>query len=120
MADCCPTETRRIAPRGGLSREGRLLQLYYDSRTIQRFYETICLPDIVNRPCNFIDESIRPRSKCVQEYTYMYAIAKDYNTTQPYRVDYMRMKSGCSCKIEEEITVIEDFPSTDIQSSDTF
>jgi hypothetical protein len=50
-----------------------------------------------------IDQSVW-RSKCVQNYTYMYAIVKDFNVTEPYRVDYMRVKSGCTCKVEESTT----------------
>lgn len=98
--ECCPTVTRRIAPLGGLSREGKLLQLYRDYRTVQRFYETSCKQNILNRPCNYIEPSLLPMSSCIQKYTYMYAIVRDYNVTQPYRVDYIRVKSGCSCRVE--------------------
>lgn len=89
---------QRTAPLGGLSRDGTLLQLYRDSRTVQRLYETACLPSVLNRPCRFVNQSLF-NSVCVQKYTYMYAIVKDYNITQPYRVDYIRVKSACSCQI---------------------
>lgn len=98
--ECCPTITRRIAPLGGLSRENKLLQLYRDSRTVQRFYDKSCSPFILNRSCRYIDSAFI--SRCSQDYTYMYAIVKDFNVTQPYRVDYMRVRSGCSCKVEME------------------
>ncbi|OWF46971.1 uncharacterized protein LOC110455051 [Mizuhopecten yessoensis] len=98
--ECCPTHTRRIAPLGGLSRENKLLQLYRDSRTVQRFYEKSCSPFILNRSCRFIDDTYY--SRCIQDYTYMYAIVKDFNVTQPYRVDFMRVKAGCSCRVEQQ------------------
>ncbi|KAL5005112.1 hypothetical protein ScPMuIL_018568 [Solemya velum] len=96
--ECCPVRMQRTAPLGGLSRDGTLLQLYRDSRTVQRLYETACLPSVLNRPCRFVNQSLF-NSVCVQKYTYMYAIVKDYNITQPYRVDYIRVKSACSCQI---------------------
>ncbi|XP_061174622.1 uncharacterized protein LOC133191768 [Saccostrea echinata] len=103
LADCCPTVSQKISPIGGLSREGRLLKLYRDPRTVQRFYETSCAAGVLNRPCQYVD-SMR-RSKCVQSYTYVYAIVRDYNTTQPYRMDYMRLKSGCTCKVYDQRTI---------------
>jgi hypothetical protein len=105
LSPCCPTVKRRFAPLGGLSREGKLLELYRDVNAVQRFYETICHPSVADMPCRFIDQSVW-RSKCVQNYTYMYAIVKDFNVTEPYRVDYMRVKSGCTCKVEESTTDI--------------
>ncbi|XP_052791721.1 uncharacterized protein LOC128225863 [Mya arenaria] len=98
-SECCPTVTRAIAPLGGLSKDGQLLQLFRDRHTIQKFYETTCAPDIRNHRCNFIDHS-KWISKCQQTFTYTYAIVKNFNVTEPYRIDYMRMKSGCSCTIE--------------------
>ncbi|CAC5417642.1 unnamed protein product [Mytilus coruscus] len=105
LLPCCPTVKRRIAPRGGLSREGKLLELYRDVNAVQRFYETICHPAVADMPCRFIDPIYR--SKCVQNYTYMYAIVKDFNVTEPFRVDYMRVKSGCTCKVEEHSSPAE-------------
>lgn len=96
--DCCPTVTRAIAPLGGISKEGGLLQLFRDPHTIQKFYETSCAPNVENQPCNFIDPT-QWSSKCRQKYTFTYAIVKDFNLTEPYRIDYMRIKSGCSCSI---------------------
>lgn len=96
--ECCPSITHGIAPLGGLSRDGALLQLFRDSSTIQKFYETTCARGVKGRPCNFINES-EWISRCEQKYTYTYAIVKDFNVTEPYRIDYMKIKSGCSCTI---------------------
>ena len=98
--ECCPTETRRIQPLGGVSREGKLLELYRDKWTVQRLYQTTCHPTVVNRPCRLVDPKIRPLSRCVQQYSYVYAFVKDYNVTQHYRLDYVKVRSGCSCEVD--------------------
>ncbi|XP_048736725.1 uncharacterized protein LOC125651917 [Ostrea edulis] len=105
LADCCPIVSQKISPIGGLSREGRLLKLYRDRRTVQRFYQTSCAAGVLNRPCRYVDSTWR--SKCVQSYTYVYAIVRDYNTTQPYRMDYIRLKSGCMCKIDDQPSIVD-------------
>ena len=98
--ECCASHTQAIAPLGGLSREGALLQLFRDPTTVQKFYETSCAPGIQDRPCRYINETYR-FSRCEQKYTYTYAIVKDFNVTQPYRIDYIKIKSGCSCIVGE-------------------
>ena len=108
--ECCPSITRGIAPLGGLSRDGSLLQLFRDSNTIQKFYETTCAPGVHNNSCKFIDAAFS--SRCVQQFTYTYAIVKDFNVTQPFRFDLMKIKSGCSCTVdvrmpEEEVNDVE-------------
>lgn len=97
-SECCPSVTRAIAPLGGLSKNGALLQLFRDSNTIQKFYETTCAHGVKGRPCKFINQS-EWVSRCEQKHTYTYAIVKDFNVTEPYRIDYMKIKSGCSCTI---------------------
>lgn len=96
--DCCPSVTRAIAPLGGISKDGRLLQLFRDSQTVQKFYETECAPTVRDQACAFVDSS-QWVSACVQKYSYTYAIVKDFNATEPYRIDYMMIKSGCSCSV---------------------
>lgn len=98
-SECCPSVTQGIAPLGGLSRDGALLQLYRDHNTIQKFYETKCAHGVRGQPCNFIDQS-QFISRCEQKYSYTYAIVKDFNVTEPYRIDYMKVKSGCSCSVK--------------------
>ena len=97
--ECCPSVKENIQPYGGLSRHGTLLELYRDSGTVQRFFQTKCLPGVARRPCNFIAPEYSVLSRCTQKYTYTYAIVKDYNVTQPYRMDYIRLKTGCTCEI---------------------
>ncbi|XP_046357186.1 uncharacterized protein [Haliotis cracherodii] len=98
--ECCPALRERIEPYGGISREGKVLELYRDSRTVQTFYQTRCRPWVVNGQCHYLDVRAKRYSRCVQKYTYMYGIVKDYNVTQPYRVDYIKVKSGCTCELD--------------------
>lgn len=98
--ECCPAETHFIQLRGGISREGQIVELYRNYRTVQKFYETSCRPDVKDRPCRFLDKSIQNLSRCVQKYSYVYAFVKDYNVSGSYRLDYIRMKTGCSCEVE--------------------
>ncbi|XP_060591857.1 uncharacterized protein LOC132746651 [Ruditapes philippinarum] len=95
---CCPSITRKIAPLGGMSRKGTMLQLYRSGKTVQKFYETTCAQNVENKPCMYINQS-EWRSVCRQETRYTYAIVKDFNSTDEYRIDYMKINSGCSCTI---------------------
>ncbi|XP_064609294.1 uncharacterized protein LOC135473374 [Liolophura sinensis] len=96
--ECCPSITESVSLRGGLSRDRRLLELYRDHKTQQRFYQTRCLAGVANKPCRFLNPS-DVISRCVQQHTYMYAIVKDYKIDEPYRLDYIRVKSGCACVV---------------------
>ncbi|CAG5122286.1 unnamed protein product [Candidula unifasciata] len=96
---CCPSETHIIHPRGGISREGKLVELYRNYRTLQTFYQTSCKPNIDARPCRLIDEERQPFSRCVQKYTYVYAFIRTFNISESYRLDYVRLKTGCSCEL---------------------
>ncbi|KAL8575450.1 hypothetical protein ACOMHN_000066 [Nucella lapillus] len=98
--ECCPSVSSRIRPLGGLSREGKLLQLFRSDRVVQQLYETRCRPDVVNKPCQMVDPLIKRFSHCVQKYSYVYAFVKDFNMTQDYRLDYVRVRSGCACEVD--------------------
>ncbi|XP_059148737.1 uncharacterized protein LOC131935975 [Physella acuta] len=104
--DCCPSETHLIHPRGGIARDGRLLELYRDHRTVQKFYQTSCKQETLNQPCRFIKRSYHDASRCVQRYSYVYAMVRDFNVSESFRLDYIRVKSGCSCELE--VTVLEE------------
>lgn len=97
---CCPSYADQYSPLGGVSRSGRLIYLYRDNDTVQSFYQSRCLSNIVNKPCRFIDSRYRQRSKCVQLYTYKYALIR-YNRTSStlHGLDFMVVKAGCSCRV---------------------
>ncbi|CAG5130373.1 unnamed protein product, partial [Candidula unifasciata] len=82
--ECCPSETRFKQIRGGLSREGKVVELYRNQRTVQKFYETSCKPEFKDRPCQLVASEDRQMSRCVQKYSYVYAILKDYNVEESY------------------------------------
>ncbi|KAK3775104.1 hypothetical protein RRG08_048313 [Elysia crispata] len=98
--ECCPSEMHQIHPRGGISRDGRLLELYRDHRTVQTFYQTTCLRQFRNRPCPLVRHDLQRYSRCVQKYSFVYAFVRDFNVSESFRLDYIRLKSGCSCVVE--------------------
>ncbi|GFO35732.1 venom nerve growth factor 2 [Plakobranchus ocellatus] len=98
--DCCPSEVHLVHPRGGISREGRLLELYRDHRTVQKFYQTTCKSHVRDRPCHLIKEELRGFSRCVQKYSFVYAFVRDFNVSERFRLDFIRLKSGCACEVE--------------------
>lgn len=75
--ECCPTVEYHISPDGGSRRNNMYVELYRDNTTNQSFLEVSCHPDYVDKPCRFIDYKLAPQSKCVQQYSFSYALIKD-------------------------------------------
>ncbi|XP_076362364.1 uncharacterized protein LOC143253042 isoform X2 [Tachypleus tridentatus] len=98
--ECCPSVTEIIQPRGGVSRFGRILELYHDQNSTQSFYQTSCQDHIKGRPCRFIRSHMHLKSKCVQRYSFTYALVREFNTKDPWRLDYIRMRNGCTCEVQ--------------------
>ncbi|GFS28102.1 spaetzle domain-containing protein [Nephila pilipes] len=96
--ECCPSVTEIIQPLGGVSKSGRILELYRDPNSTQSFYQTSCREGIKGRPCRYMARSTR--SMCVQRYTYTYALVREFNSNEPWRLDYIRVRSGCSCEVK--------------------
>lgn len=118
--DCCPSVLEMIEPEGGKNQDDQYVELYRDGDHRQRFYELSCHKDIKNKPCRFMDKKIHEHSRCVQKYSYTYALVKDTGRhhhhqkisnknfpTFPARgpeevrwtLDYIRVRSGCSCVV---------------------
>ncbi|KAK9880323.1 hypothetical protein WA026_010203 [Henosepilachna vigintioctopunctata] len=118
--DCCPSVLEMIEPEGGKNQDDQFVELYRDGDYRQRFYELSCHKDIKNKPCRFMDKKIHEHSKCVQKYSYTYALVKDTvrhhhrqkisNKNFPtfpakgpegvtWTLDYIRVRSGCSCVV---------------------
>ncbi|BES88082.1 Hypothetical protein NTJ_00888 [Nesidiocoris tenuis] len=108
--DCCPSVAETIEPQGGRNEQGLLVELYSDHNTKQRFYELSCRPGIENKPCRFMDRKLHNQSKCIQKYSYSYAIIKNSNHehshTPPinstthgsnWTLGYIKVRSGCAC-----------------------
>ncbi|GIX93787.1 spaetzle domain-containing protein [Caerostris darwini] len=98
LDECCPSVTEIIQPLGGVSKSGRILELYHDSNSTQSFYQTSCREGVKGHPCRYIDRSTK--SMCVQRYTYTYALVREFNSDEPWRLDYIRVRSGCSCEVK--------------------
>ncbi|XP_044756552.1 uncharacterized protein LOC123315062 [Coccinella septempunctata] len=118
--DCCPSVLEMIEPEGGKNQDDQYVELYRDGDHRQRFYELSCHKDIKNKPCRFMDKKIHEHSRCVQKYSYTYALVKDTgrhhhhqkisNKNFPtfpakgpeevrWTLDYIRVRSGCSCVV---------------------
>ena len=97
--DCCPIRSEWISPRGGVSREGRILEVFQDNVTnmIQTFQQHSCY--IRDKPCLFQNPMFDTR--CRQKYSFTYAIVREYNAPEgtPWRLDQIRIRSGCQCQI---------------------
>ena len=91
-----------VQPRGGVNMEGHLVQLFRPNGMDQRIYEHSCRPDVVDQPCHFVDKSLRSLSRCVQQYSYTYALVEnhDHGHGPEWRMDYIRVRSGCACEIQ--------------------
>lgn len=118
--DCCPAVMEVIQPSNGINQEGLLVDLYVgnnpDNET-QRFYEFSCRRDVLRQPCRFVASKLRNQSRCEQKYGYQYAIVRHQasphsahathhtnslfpNGTSGWKLDYIRLRSGCSCVVE--------------------
>jgi len=123
--DSCPSVEEVTEPQSGRSPEGTLVRLYRDGPNIQRFHEISCRPDVLNRPCGFLDRKLHGRSRCVQSYSYSYAIVQAESDTDPdsnsdryqpkarqqaplppgfsspWKLGYIQIRSGCGCHVRQ-------------------
>lgn len=69
-----------------------------------------CRPDVENKPCRFIERRLHNQSRCVQTFSYTYALVRDVGTNgskhfsgptngsgNSWTMDYIEVRSGCSC-----------------------
>ncbi|KAI5725409.1 hypothetical protein M8J77_014947 [Diaphorina citri] len=119
---CCPSVEEKVEPIGGTKRDNTYVELYRDGNNTQVFFELICRGDVEGQPCRFTDSRLHNISRCVQTYSWTYAIVRE-DKTQHFRhqghkgsspegyhfpnshlegwvLDYIRVKSGCSCVID--------------------
>ncbi|GAB6018979.1 hypothetical protein CHUAL_000618 [Chamberlinius hualienensis] len=111
--ECCPSETRMVEMVYGVSRNNTLLEIYNNASKPQRFYEVVCAPNVINRTCKFVEAALQPNSRCVERFTYTYALVRDFPITNndpsfvhradssEWRLDYIRIRSGCFCEINK-------------------
>lgn len=118
IIDCCPSVLEMIEPEGGKNQDDQFVELYRDGNYRQRFYELSCHNDIKDKPCRFMDKKIHENSRCIQKYSYTYALVKNtdrhhqkisnknfptFPSAGPegvtWTLDYIRVRSGCSCVV---------------------
>lgn len=102
--ECCPTVVEMVQPNGGTNMEGHVVALYRHGDLDQRIYEHSCRPDVLDQPCRFVEKLLRPLSRCVQQYSFTYAVVADQpsggnNGGSDWRLDYIRIRNGCACQI---------------------
>ncbi|RZF49269.1 hypothetical protein LSTR_LSTR002890 [Laodelphax striatellus] len=104
--DCCPSIMEIIQPLGGINREGMLVRL---------FFELSCRTGVEGKPCRFMDRHLHNQSRCVQKYSYSYALVEDkagsvggpaYRRTNSgpsrpdsWMLDHIQVRSGCACEV---------------------
>lgn len=113
-AECCPTKREMTEPLGGTNEQGVHVTLYRDGneKNRQRFYEFSCVEGVENQPCRFMDKKFLNQSRCVQQYSYSYALLKDTAAYDPsngrapfyferknhtWMLGYIKVRSGCKC-----------------------
>lgn len=114
--DCCPSVLEMIEPEGGKNQDDQFVELYRDGDYKQRFYELSCHKEILGKPCRFMDKKLHEHSRCVQKYSYTYALVRDqgrHHTQRPknfpslatgpggttWTLDYIQIRSGCGCVV---------------------
>ncbi|KAL4717256.1 hypothetical protein ACJJTC_017143 [Scirpophaga incertulas] len=109
--ECCPSVVEMVAKKGGRTFSGLYVELYEDGENKQRIYELSCAPEVVDRPCRFVDARLYNQSRCVQMYSYSYALVR-YTADMPktighvkvpnntaWSLDYVKVRAGCKCQI---------------------
>ena len=101
--DCCPTVTELSERTVGINPQGLVLELFHNRNFTQTFYETICHPGIKDQYCQYISPEVIHASRCVQQYSYVYAMGRTFGKwDEQYRIDYIRIATGCKCTLIED------------------
>jgi len=75
--DCCPMVEEMSEPVGGRNRDNMYVELYRNGDNVQRFFEYSCKSDVLDKPCRFVDWRLSNQSRCVQKFSYTYAIVEN-------------------------------------------
>ncbi|KAJ8718693.1 hypothetical protein PYW08_002930 [Mythimna loreyi] len=115
---CCPSVLEMVTKKGGRTPTGLYVELYEDGENQQRLFEVSCAPNVVDQPCRFVDARLFNESRCIQKYSYSYALVRYLHSTatetpQPrteghfsvpgsggWSMDYVRVRAGCECQIK--------------------
>ncbi|RLU26842.1 hypothetical protein DMN91_000639 [Ooceraea biroi] len=88
--DCCPMVEEMSEPVGGRNRDNMYVELYRNGDNVQRFFEYSCKSDVLDKPCRFVDWRLSNQSRCVQKFSYTYAIVE--NPEWKIAIEEHRMK----------------------------
>ena len=112
--DCCPTVTQRNRRTVAINRQGLVIELFQTRNITQEFYETMCRNDSLSatnhRSCRFVDSRLAASSRCVQQWSYVYAIGRLFGRLRTqFNLDYVRIPTGCKCQVSTNaVTAIQD------------
>ncbi|XP_032514531.1 uncharacterized protein LOC116768021 [Danaus plexippus] len=115
VVECCPSVLEMVAKKGGRTPTGLYVELYEDGENKQRLYELSCAPDVADKPCRFVDARLYNQSRCVQKYSYSYALVRYSSPTEVpqhrpeghfsvpgsggWSMDYVIVRAGCECQL---------------------
>lgn len=74
--DCCPSVEEMVEPEGGRNKDDMYVVLFRSGDIRQQFYEYSCKENVVGRPCRFLERRLHNQSRCVQKFSYTYAIVR--------------------------------------------
>lgn len=96
--DCCPSKLVTVKKAVGKGRNYRALQI---KPSHQYFHERVCLEEYKDKECLFPSKALRKGTitRCVQQYSYSQALARMYNTSEEWKLDFIETMSGCSCQV---------------------
>ncbi|XP_023706385.1 uncharacterized protein LOC111863863 isoform X1 [Cryptotermes secundus] len=97
--DCCPSVEEMVEPEGGRNKDDMYVVLFRNGDIRQRFYEYSCKESVVGKPCRFLNRRLHNQSRCVQKFSYSYAIVRnpgastssaEFGSGEPQRHHYHR------------------------------
>lgn len=114
--ECCPSVLEMVIKKGGRTPTGHYVEIYEEGENKQRFYELSCAQGVDDKPCRFVDARLYNQSRCVQKYSYSYALVRYAAATMPMHrseghfnvpgsevsgvsMDYVEVRAGCECQI---------------------
>lgn len=100
--ECCPSVMEMTEPIAGTNEKGVYVKLYRDEKNHQRFYEISCAEDVENRTCRFVDKKLHTQSKCVQQYSYSYALLEDTNSRDRQVLDKLFIRLFTTSYLENK------------------
>lgn len=95
--DCCPSKIIVVQLQVGKDRWNHAVEVHPD----QYVYERVCLQGIEEKECVFPARSLRKGvvTRCAQQFSYVLAQVRPYRSSENWKMDYIYVRSGCSCQV---------------------